>query len=36
MELGLTFGEEHRLRTFKNRALRIMFEPKRNEQEVGE
>ena len=29
VKLGLTLREEHRLRMFKNRVLRKIFEPKR-------
>jgi hypothetical protein len=29
--VSLTLREEHRLRVFENRVLRIVFEPKRNE-----
>jgi hypothetical protein len=31
MKIGLTLREEHRLRLFVNRALRRIFEPKRDE-----
>jgi hypothetical protein len=30
-KLGLTLGEEHRLRGFENRVLRKIFGPKREE-----
>jgi len=30
MKPGLTLREEHRLRMFKNRALRKIFDPKRD------
>jgi len=30
VKLGLTLREEHRLRMFKNRALRKIFDPKRD------
>jgi hypothetical protein len=29
-------GEEHRLRIFENRVLRRIFEPKREEDDLGE
>jgi hypothetical protein len=33
---SLTLGEEHRLRVFENRVLRMIFGPKREEDGSGE